>query len=586
MAQNPSSHSFSDKMLFWASFFTLIVSGMGTSIRTDIIDAWGAQFSFTQTELGTISGMGFIGFGLTIIVFSFFADLMGYGKLMVIAFLLHLAAVGTTLAAPYAYHHYGKDGAYWCLYIGQLCFSLANGTCEAVINPLTATLFPNNKTHWLNILHAGWPGGLVLGALVSLGLNQVPGGVEWPIRWGIVLAPVLLYGVMMVGRRFPRSEAKESGIPLRQMMGVVGFLGMAVVTAMIGLYLSQDLFPSLKLPWLPPVAGWGVAVAIWLLYGFVTSFSPGHIILAFLYILHALIGYVELGTDNWIVNITKTVLASPDKALMAFIWTNVLMFTLRFFAGPIVHRISPLGLLFCSATLGALGLWLLGRPETNETWTWMGAVTVYGIGKTFYWPTMLGVISERYPQGGALALGISGGVGMISAGLLGAPVIGYKQDYAAVQYIEQSAPDTYQRYKSDEAKAPLDALPKVAGLDNAKVDILKNHMAIQDSTAKGATAKEEDKKLKIERDLELLAEENRKDEALEKRWQWWVTQGRPHAEEDWPRIKQTQLHGGKTALTWTAAVPAALAVGYLLLILVFKLQGGYRQIHLTGPGEH
>src|SRR5207244_2534440 len=97
--------------------------------------------------------------------------------------------------------------------------------------------------------------------------------------------------------------------------------------------------------------------------------------------------------------------------LMVFIWTNLLMFTLRFFAGPIVHRINPIGLLFVSAVFGAAGLWLLGQPFTNDVWPWVAAVTVYGIGKTFYWPTLLGVISERFPRGGALALGISGGIG-------------------------------------------------------------------------------------------------------------------------------------------------------------------------------
>ena len=168
-------------ILFWASFLTLIAAGMGFSIRTDIIYNWGQKFGFTQTELGEITGMGLVGFGLTIIVFSFFADRVGYGSLMVVAFLLHVAAALTTLAAPLAAQKFGKDGAYWCLYIGALCFSLANGTCEAVINPLTATLFPTNKTHWLNILHAGWPGGLVLGALCSLGLNQLH--VGWQVKW-------------------------------------------------------------------------------------------------------------------------------------------------------------------------------------------------------------------------------------------------------------------------------------------------------------------------------------------------------------------------------------------------------------------
>src|SRR5262249_21177068 len=217
----------------------------------------------------------------------------------------HTVATLTTLAAPFAYQTpSGRLGAYWCLYIGQFCFSLANGTCEAVINPLTATLFPKNRTHWLNILHAGWPGGLVLGALVGLACNQVPGGVGWTVRWAIVLAPVLLYGALMVGRRFPQSEAKEHGVRPRDMMGRLGLLGALVATLFVGLWLSKDVFPGLKLPgWL----GWLTALVLWLVFGAATAVRPapgrpmlislGHFMLAFLLILHGLIGYVELGTD-------------------------------------------------------------------------------------------------------------------------------------------------------------------------------------------------------------------------------------------------------------------------------------------------
>src|SRR5205809_5469131 len=104
-----------ETILFWASFLTLIAAGMGFSIRAAILGDWGAQFGFTQFDLGEITGMGLLGFGLTIIFFSFFADVLGYGKLMVIAFLLHVAAVVATLAAPLAFQQFGKDGAYWCL---------------------------------------------------------------------------------------------------------------------------------------------------------------------------------------------------------------------------------------------------------------------------------------------------------------------------------------------------------------------------------------------------------------------------------------------------------------------------------------
>src|SRR5262249_7750984 len=472
-------------------------------------------------------------------------DLVGYGKLMIIAFLLHTLSVVLTLAAPFAFQQYGKEGAYYCLFLGAWSFSLANGTCEAVINPLTASLFPKNKTHWLNILHAGWPGGLVLGALVSLLLNKLSQmgieGITWQVRWGIVFAPMFLYGVLMIGRRFPISEAKESGVSTKAMMGEVGLLGSAVVVALLGLWLSSDIFPWLltklglseSLSWL----GWALAAVLWIGFGSLSRYRLGHFMLAFLYVLHALVGYVELGTDSWIIDITKTVLASPDQALTAFIWTNVLMFTLRFFAGPIVHKISPVGLLFASAVIGTVGLLLLGYSATTTTWLWMGAVTVYGLGKTFYWPTMLGVISERFPKGGALALGFSGGVGMLSAGILGGPLIGYKQDYAATAQLKQVAPAGYERYKSDEPKAPLPALPLIAGVDNGKVGVLDDYEGIlkkeQEAKAKGETLKEEDKKLQLQKDLELIAKENRKDETLEKRWQWWETSGISHAKEDY-----------------------------------------------------
>jgi MFS family permease len=523
-----------EMILFWASFLTLIAAGMGFSIRGDILIAWGREFGFTQTDLGLITGQGLVGFGITIIFFSFFSDLVGYGKLMIIAFLLHFFSIVSTLAAPYAFEAgYGRAGAFWCLYVGAWSFSLANGTCEAVINPLTASLFPRNKTHWLNILHAGWPGGLVLGAVVAYVLNMVVPGVGWRVKWGIVLLPMLIYGVLMLGRRFPRSEASASGIALSTMIA--------------------------------------------------TLVAP---LLLFLFLIHMMVGYVELGTDSWIINITETVLANKDAALLAFIWTNILMFTLRFFAGPIVHLISPLGLLFCSAALGTLGLVLLGMPMTNTVWLWLGAVTVYGIGKTFYWPTMLGVISERFPRGGALALGFSGGLGMISAGLLGGPCIGYKQDFAATSQLRATAMDTYERYRSEEPQAPLPGLPKIAGLDNGKVGVLTDYKGItakeEAAEKEGRTLTAEERRLQLEKDIELLRQGNRDVKALETRQRWWESEGQPNATHDYPRVNSAQLEGGKTALMWTAFVPAAMAMCYLLLILYFQAIGGYQAEVLTG----
>jgi MFS family permease len=523
-----------DKCIFWASFMTLIAAGIGFSVRGAILGDWGRQFGFTQSELGEITGGGLTGFGITIILLSFIADKVGYGKLMILAFLLHaLSAVVTFAATPVfeAGGIFGMDprtSAFWCLNIGMWLFALGNGTCEAVINPLTATLFPTNKTHWLNILHAGWPGGLTLGALITVGFNQFSTD-ENPIRWeyklGVFVVPVLIYGLLMLGRTFPKSEATSSGVSMGTMI--------------------------------------------------VALISP---ILIFLWLIHGLIGYVELGTDSWITNITETVLENQNLALGAFIWTNVLMFTLRFFAGPIVHKISPLGLLFFSAVLGTAGLWLMGQSYTNNVVVWIGVVTVYGIGKTFYWPTMLGVISERYPKAGALALGVSGGIGMICAGLLGGPGIGYKQDYFATAKLKETSSDTYDRYRAQDAKgfpylSPAvrsttgkDYLPDIAGLDNAKVGVL-----LDDSK-------------KLRTDQSNLKAKGESNENLNKLESWWNSTGKPNSDADKPKVVEARLFGGKQAMLYTAVVPAAMAIGYLLLILLFKAMGGYKQVHLgEGP---
>jgi MFS family permease len=557
-------HSTADKRLFWASFLTLIAAGIGFSIRGAILGDWSKQFGFTQGELGNITGGGLVGFGITIIALSFFADRVGYGPLMILAFLLHTASAVVTLAATPIFDAYGKEATFQCLYWGMFLFALGNGTCEAVINPLTATLFPENKTHWLNILHAGWPGGLILGAVMGLIFEATK--TRWEIQMGVFLVPTLMYGLLMLGQPFPRSEAKSAGITLEGMMQELGLLGAGVASLLLGLWLTQSA-ADLRLP---SFLGWVVAAVLLLIFGYFSSFRLGHWMLAFLLVLHAMVGYVELGTDSWITNITGTILENKTYGLLLFIWTSGLMFALRFFAGPIVHQISPLGLLFGSAVLGAIGLALLG--SVSGALLLIVAATIYGLGKTFYWPTMLGVVSERYPRGGALTLGTIGGVGMLSAGLLGSPGIGYKQDYAASHYLQDNAPATYQRYKSDDENRFLFFAP-ISGLDGAKVGTLLGDPGENNGDGK-----------KLAQDIANLQQAGRQlseVKSLEKLNSWWQA-NKVYADQDKGPLEQARLHGGRQALIWTAGVPAAMAVGFLLLILYFRTQGGYQQVHIGG----
>jgi MFS family permease len=575
--------STSEKILFWASFFTLIAAGIGFSIRGAILADWSKEFGFTQGELGTITGGGLVGFGITIIFFSFFADRVGYGPLMVIAFLFHLSSAVVTLAATWMHDNpaYGRAGAYWCLYVGAFLFSLGNGTCEAVINPLTATLYPKNKTHWLNILHAGWPGGLILGGLLGLLFTQL--GVNWKWQMATFLVPTALYGLMMVGRRFPQSEAKASGVTLGQMMKELGLLGAAVVVLLLGLWFT-DLLTSLDKPWAPPYLGWVAAGALLAVFGYAAEFKFGHWMLAFLLVIHAMVGYVELGTDSWITNITGTIMDSKKYGLMLFIWTSGLMFALRFFAGPIVHQISPLGLLFCSAVLGCIGLLLFGNAVGIVLC--VVAATIYGLGKTFFWPTMLGVVSERFPRGGALTLGAVGGVGMLSAGLLGGPGIGYKQDYFAVEKLKDSQETaTYDRYAARDDDGKLEKkrflfFPPITGLDGTKVALLlgKPETDKEGKPIPGTRQSLADDQAALKNAGRSLDS----DKNLARLVTWWKDVGRPNEEVDKPAISAARLFGGKMALTYTAAVPATMALCYLLLVLYFRARGGYTDQVLTG----
>ena len=245
-----------------------------------------------------------------------------------------------------------------------------------------------------------------------------------------------------------------------------------------------------------------------------------------------MVGYVELGTDSWITNIMEN--AIPGNALMLFVYTSGLMFILRFFAGPIVERINPVGLLALSGVMGCLGLYLLSGA--NSVGLAFLAGTVYGVGKTFLWPTMLGVVGERFPKGGALAMGAIGGIGMLSAGLLGGPGIGHKQDYFASRELQRILPDDADQYLTKDekpfkiAEVAVGFIPATRGLDATKFG------AIQD---------------KEKKDAKSLTEAEHK-------------------------VVEANLYGGRQALLYTAIVPATMAVLYTLLFLYYQATGGYK----------
>lgn len=187
------------------------------------------------------------------------------------------------------------------------------------------------------------------------------------------------------------------------------------------------------------------------------------------------------------------------------------------------------------------------------------AATVYGIGKTFLWPTMLAVVSEQFPKGGAITIGATGGVGMLAAGLLGGPGIGFLQDQNASDSLRKANPAVFEQYKAPKENEFL--WLKTVGLDGSKVGVL------------------EDDGKEAQRALALLEKDKAKPEAIESQKalvDWWTETASKSAADDKPLIEAAGLFGGRQALKLTALVPAAMFACYALLLVWFRMRGGYQ----------
>ena len=525
--------------LLWAGSLAIFAAAIGAGVRGGILANWAADFGFTGAQLGAIGGAGFTGFCFGIIIGGVVVDKIGYGKLVVAAFLFHVLSAFITFAATKGQ---AQSTAYLFLYIGTFVFALANGTLEAVANPLVSTLFPSNRTHYLNMLHASWPAGLVVGGMIGWILGDGM-QVSWKIQLGLFLVPTALYGLAFMGQSFPKSEASAKGLSVWEMMRDVGLLGAMVACFLIGLFFKDQLGGILGFftgnPFFASgtwgMLSWAVALGLLLIVGVKTNFSAGSILLFVLFIAHLLVGAVELGTDGWIQNITGNIL-TPAQGKILFVFTSLLMFSLRFCADWIERhlRISPIGLLLICALLGMIGLRLVSGINTFAGA--MMALAVYAVGKTFFWPTMLAVVGDRFPRTGAVAMSIMGGIGMMSAGLLGTPGLGYAKDRFTAEHLQATSPAIYEQYKAPTPSTFL-FLDEVHGLDGTKL-----------SAAQSATAKTPEQQTVVD----------------------------------------ASIIGDRETLKADAYIPLTMAIIYLLLFFYFKSIGGYRAVHIEGAagGRH
>jgi hypothetical protein len=319
------------------------------------------------------------------------------------------------------------------------------------------------------------------------------------------------------------------------MLHEVGILGALVACLLVGLFFKDQLGGILMFftgnPFFTSgtwnMLAWGVAFVLLVIVAIKTNFSIGSLLLFVLFMTHALVGAVELGTDGWIQNITGNIL-TPAEGKILFVFTSLLMFSLRFCADFIERnlKLSPIGLLFICSVLAVIGLRMVSGIETFVGA--MVALAVYALGKTFFWPTMLAVVGDRFPRTGAVAMSIMGGIGMMSAGLLGGPGLGYAKDRFTAEHLNATAPAIYEQYKAPVPSKFL-FLDEVTGLDGTKL-----------SQAQTAATKTPEQQV----------------------------------------VSEASIIGDRETLKADSFIPAAMAGVYILLFLYFKAIGGYKTVRI------
>ena len=496
--------------VFWSCFMAIAATAAVFSVRGLVMPQWEAEFGLTKTQMGELGGVGLWPFAVSIVLFSLVIDRIGYGKAMLFAFVCHVVSTVILLNAT----------GYWGLYFGTFLVSLGNGAAQAVADPVVASMYTKDKTKWLNILHASWPGGMVVGGLGAIVLSSIDFGVtvddrivylDW--RWPVaaLFVPIIIYGVLMIGRKFPVHERVSAGVSYRDMLKETGGLGMFLVSVLM----FAELARVFDVNWIYSV---GAAFAASLTFG-IYARSLGNPMFLLLLVLMVPLATTELGTDSWITSLMEV----PMKQLgvhagWVLVYTSLIMMGLRFCAGPVVKLLSPIGLMVISCSLAGLGLVALSKAEGVGI---LLAATLYGVGKTYLWPTVLGIVAERFPRGGALSLNVISAVGMMSVGVVGMVFMGMVQDHKVDALLKTEQPTIYQQ------------------------------VVVRKQSVMGEYSAADPEKVK------LLSE---KEQNI---------------------VKELTFVANKDALLVTAVLPAFMLFGYLCLWIYFNASGGYVAVHLT-----
>ena len=390
--------------LFWLSCISLIVTAMTFAIRAGILTQLSDEFALSDTQLGWVNSMAFLGFPLAMVVFGFLYNKLGPRLIMILAFLGHLLGLVLTILA---------DG-FLGLLISTFFIGFANGSVEAACNPLIADLYKDEKTKWLNRFHVWFPGGIVIGAAVSYVMTNA--GISWQPQIAVMLIPTVIYGFMVFTTRFPDVAEIEKTVDLDTK-------GVLLMSAIFGLLVligtPNDLVASLPGTFvLPLVLALGLTFVLML---FRSGRARDAALLIVLMAIMSVTATSELGTQQWVDRILGAQLGNlPGQAMIVLGMVTGIMAVGRYFAGPLIHALNPLGVLLMSAILTTLGLYLM--VSASGAMVYVSAI-VFALGVCYFWPTMIGITAQYVPRSGALGMSLVGAAGMFALTIWN-PIIG------------------------------------------------------------------------------------------------------------------------------------------------------------------
>lgn len=509
--------------LFLGICLALVPTAFSFILVSNILGQLKTEFILTNADVGYIGGAALWGMSVSLLLIGPFMEKFGLKKATIGAFIGHLSGVTLFLVG---YLFAGDPSAFWILFLGAIGMGFGNGMIEVAGNPMTAALYPENKTTKLNHFHGFYTGGLVLGGLLGWGMTQIGDiGVinvgHWTAQISLVYIPILIYGWLLFPRKFPKTETAEAGIPVREMFR----------------------------------------------YTFTNPYVLGLILLMMFTLA------MEMGPMRWIPDVLQ---AAGLHGMLVLVWISGLMFLLRMYAGPFVEKFSPTGMLVGASFLTFVGLLMFSFVETG-IFPLMIAGALFAIGIAFFVPNMIGLMSERFPKAGSLGIVLLIGMGFIGGGASNA-IMGEIADYylpealdeqqtvAVLEEVEERFPAYVA--KAEEASGNPEALAQL-GYREADVrnvlDQATEALAYYRSNGE-LDGKTTGNALRALNDTGMEQEEALIAQAYEV-------------------LRPADNYGGRMAFLWISPIPLLAGIIYLVWFLRDRRRGGYRieRLEKTSP---